>query len=160
MAAGTSPLRASHGGRLALAAAALVALWSAPAPAQDYDSIRPQINAAAAQQLMSKVTSAMRDPQVSDAGLKDIDDYFLKFFFPLMTSYRPEDLAILADNRQKLFRQFINIPRASPRAQKHLIDRTLAATRVIASGSKGNYHPAGRYNAVLILGMLDQQPGV
>jgi hypothetical protein len=130
---------------------------ASPAAAQRYEALEPTLAGPQAQLLLTKVTSALRDPAVGAAGLKDITDYFNKFYFPAMTSLDAEQLGLLVENRKRLFSQFINAPRVVPAAQKHLVDLTANAMRVIA---KGNYHPAVRYNAVLTLGQLDQQPGV
>lgn len=142
---------------LLTAAFAVAAITAASRAVAQYDSIAPQINAAQAAQLVAKVTSVMRAPQAAPADLKVIDEYFIKYFFPMMTSDDPEQLAALIENKEKLLRQFINIRGVTPAAQKYLIDRTAAVMRAVASGAKGkNYHPAVRYNAALILGQLDQ----
>ncbi len=143
------------------AVAALVGLLWASSPdraaAQRYEKIPLKMNAAQSNLQLGKVTAALRDPQVGAAGLKDIDDYFKQYYFPMMTDFAPAPLGQLVENRAKLFRQFINVPRVSPTAQKHLVDLTAQAMKVIAKGPK--YHPAVRYNATLTLGQLDQQAG-
>jgi hypothetical protein len=70
-----------------------------------------------------------------------------------MTQYSDAALAELGPSRDRIFKQLI--PQAgSSSTQQYLIDLTFNVARVLA---RDNYHPAVRYNAVLMLGQLDQQ---
>jgi hypothetical protein len=70
-----------------------------------------------------------------------------------MTQFSDTALAQLGRRREDIFKKLI--PQAgSPSTQEYLIDLTFAFARSIA---RGNYHPSVRYNAVLMLGDLDQQ---
>jgi hypothetical protein len=71
-----------------------------------------------------------------------------------MTGTKPDQLAKLEEKRQALFRQFLNL-NGSAAARDHVLAMTVKIMTTIA---KGNYHPAVRYNAVLILGQLDKEP--
>ena len=121
--------------------------------AQQYDTLQPKMQAKAAKQLASKVSAAMRNAATFQAdGRDNIDRYFNTYYFPKMTQTNPGSLAELGDYREKL----IKLVRGSsvPAAQQHLTSVTRTATRAL---SRGNYHPAVRYNSVLVLGMLDQE---
>jgi hypothetical protein len=90
-----------------------------------------------------------------------IDEYFDKFYFPDMTGTSPEELGRLGDSRYKLFKDYLW---ASNNAefQQALTNKALAACGKILNPKNPPppYHPAVRFNAVLILGMLDEQYGI
>ena len=77
----------------------------------------------------------------------------MKYSFPKMTSTVPEDLGELGKMREDLFKRYIRQATVQP-ALEQLTGLTIKAMAAIA---RGNFHPAARYNAVLILGMLDQK---
>ncbi len=124
---------------------------AAPATAQQFEVIKPKITARQAKAMRGQAAQAMRDSASFQTNKQVLDDYFNKFYFPQMTL--PAQLGQLGKARESLFKQFIR-PARVPAAQQHLTNLTLKAMRVIA---QGNYHPAVRYNAVLILGMLDEK---
>lgn len=129
----------------------LVVATTAPATAQRFKEMKPQIGVRDSKMMRLAVTKAMRDPAEFQANRQVLDDYFTKFYFPAMTlqSYAGQ----LGKLRENLFKQFIRPARVQA-AQDHLTELTFTAMRVIA---RDNYHPAARYNAVLILGMLDEK---
>ena len=141
--------------RCAMFSAALLAglALAAHAQAQQYRTIPPQLSERAAKQLTLIVAQALRNPQNFQQDKTEIDAYFKKYYFPKMTSTLPADLGLLAKRREDLFKRYIRSAQVKA-AQEYLTDMTLKITRSIA---QGNYHPAVRYNAVLILGELDQQ---
>jgi hypothetical protein len=144
--------------RSIFAAIALVGLsWEAPpASAQGYKVIQPRINEAQAKVLSGQVATILRDAAAPNAAaLKQLDDYFMGRVFPAMTDVDPVALGQLGEKRKDLFGRFINQTK-SQATRDHLNANTLKAMGAIA---KGQYHPAVRYNAALIIGQLDAQPG-
>lgn len=132
---------------------ALVAISASPAKAQRYSSIAPKMDAKAARTMRGRVSQTMRNPAMFQAGGKELlDRYFKTYYFPRMTQSNPGSLAELGNNREGL----VKLLRGStvPEAQVHLTNLTLGVMRVL---SRGNYHPSVRYNAALIIGMLDKQ---
>lgn len=142
-------------GALALLSLTIAAV-AAPAWAQRYKTIEPRINERAAKGMQVTVSRAIRNPAGLGADESAVNDYFMKYYFPRMTGTTPEILGDLGDMRENLFRRFI---RATPNADTQ---RTLTAwsLKVATALTEGNYHPAVRYNAALILGNLDQQIAV
>jgi hypothetical protein len=107
--------------------------------------------------LGGQVATILRDAQAPNAAaLKQLDDFFMGHFYPLMTDTDPLALGQLAEKREQLFQRYLNAIK-SQAARDHLNANTLKAMGSIAQGP---YHPAVRYNAVLIIGQLDAQPGV
>ena len=139
--------------RKVLACSLLLAAFATTASAQRYKAIAPKIEDRAARAMKSQVATAMRNAAAFGAGGKEkIDSYYKTYYFPIMTQATPEALATLGKNREDLMKQL----RGSgvPRAQDHLTQLTLGVMRVLA---RDNYHPAVRYNASLILGLLDKK---
>ena len=126
--------------------------FSQTVSAQQYESRAPKVKGSKARQLGSKAKAAFRDTTNYQANKQAIDQYFSQVYFPNMTSYSSEALGGLAKKREGLIR----IIRGTkvPAAQKQLTALAFKASQGI---SRGNYHPAVRYNAVLILGALDEK---
>jgi len=133
----------------------LVGLLAGPVAAQQYKSTPPKMNLKASKTLRTKMDAAMRNAATfaEPTGKKSIDDYFNTYYFPRMTQYSPSDLANLGKAREALFKRYLRSATV-PAAKAHLTKTTLNVMRKIA---RDNYHPAVRYNATLILGMLDQK---
>ncbi len=123
-----------------------------PASAQQYKTIPPKVTGGAARKLGAKAKSAFRDAANYQTNKQAIDQYFSQVYFPGMTNYTPDALGGLAKKRISLLR----IIRGTkvPAAQKQLTELTLKAMQTI---SRADCHPAVRYNAVLILGALDEK---
>lgn len=140
---------------LALVAAACGAVR--PALAQSYRALKPQIELAQAKIASGRVASILRDANdPGDAEKKVLDEFFMKYLYPSMTTYDPPKvLGDLSTTRDQLFSRYINTAK-SQGARDYLTSNTLKAMGAIA---KGAYHPAVRYNATLIVGQLDQAPG-
>lgn len=79
---------------------------------------------------------------------------YIKYHLYKMTDPSPEGLAELADLRYSLFRDFVRPAEAS--VQKQLTNVLLSEMQKVAGNQGGNYHPSVRYNAILIIGMLDE----
>jgi hypothetical protein len=98
------------------------------------------------------------DPAGQAANRQRFVDYFQKAFFPAMTRTAPMDLAKLGDLRGQLFNQYI-LATSSPEVQSELTTIAYNALEpiILSDPSQPPYHPAVRYNAVLMMGMLDEQ---
>jgi hypothetical protein len=81
------------------------------------------------------------------------DSYYTWFTFPLMTQTTPEALRELPDRRNRFFRVELEIS-TNPQAHAHLVDLTLEQMRNIVQDT---FHPAVRYNAMLIISSLNDQ---
>ena len=150
---GLSPHRVRHALPRALALGLILAAVTTSASAQRYKTIAPKMEDRAARVMKSQVATAMRNAAAFGAGGKEkIDSYYKTYYFPIMTQTNPGALAALGKNREDLMKQL----RGSgvPRVQDHLTQLTLGVMRALA---RDNYHPAVRYNATLILGMLDKK---
>ena len=122
------------------------------ASAQRFVSLTPRLNAKQAKVLERIINQALKTPAAYQAAEKDIESYFMKYKFPTMTSYTPEALGELGKEREKL----IKIIRGTSvkAAQDKLTALSLKAGISI---SRTNFHPAVRYNAALIVGLLDKE---
>lgn len=88
------------------------------------------------------------------ADRERFDEYFSEYYFPAMTRHDPEGLEELGDMRFDLFRNFIWATPSEP-LQHDLTD--MAYEEMLKIVGNPGYHPAVRYNAILVLGMLDDE---
>jgi hypothetical protein len=88
-----------------------------------------------------------------------IDEYFDKFYFPDMTGTSPEELGRLGDSRYKLFKDYL-WESTDAAFQQTLTNKAFTAMINVLKPQNPPYHPAVRFNAVLVIGMLDRQYGV
>ena len=136
--------------RLVVAIVGIFVLSSpAVATAQQYKTLKPEITVRQSKSMRGPAAQALRDPAAFQANKQVLNDYFKKFYFPQMTI--PAQFGLLEKLRVGLFKQYIR-PAKVPAAQKYLTELTLAEMQKIA---QENFFPQARYNAVLILGMLD-----
>jgi hypothetical protein len=99
----------------------------------------------------------IRDPASFPANQAKFEDYFTKFYFPSMTGDQPDQLARLGVLRYGLFRDYL-WKTDNEQLQKTLSDAAYnAMAKVLNPRQNPPYHPAVRYNAILIMGMLDDQ---
>jgi hypothetical protein len=118
----------------------------------EYSVIPVKVTEAESKVLSGKVASILRDAQAPNAAaIKELDKYFKFYMFSAMTSTDPVKLGELGATREQLFTRYINSAK-NAQAREHLVNSTLQAMGHIV---KGNYHPAVRYNAALILGQLE-----
>lgn len=132
----------------------LMATTASPALAQRYRSHQPAMNEREARFLQRDVSSIFRNSGEFQTNREKIDEYFNKYYFLKMSQYSPDNLAELGSMRENLFKLFLRNNTSIEPAQEHLTGLVLNAMRTFA---RGTYHPAVRYNAVLVLGLLDQQ---
>jgi hypothetical protein len=137
---------------------ALIISGSAAAIAEAADYATDEVNAQAKRH-SGLVLSVIRNPARYAAEKAKVQEYFTGYYFPAMTQTAPEDLAILGNLRYDLFRKYLWATDHEA-LQRDLTEIALNATKRIVGASRPPYHPAVRYNAVLVLGQLDQQYAV
>jgi hypothetical protein len=124
--------------------------------AQQYAEVPVKVDAKQVNALGGRVAVILRDAGALDAATtKELDDFFMGYLFPSMTSADPVQLGRLHELRGQLFTRYLNTAK-SQAARDHVAAATLKAMSGI---SKGNFHPAARYNAALILGQLEDSAG-
>jgi hypothetical protein len=102
------------------------------------------------------VLSTVRNPSRYAADKAKFVEYFTGYYFPAMTQTDPDALANLGDLRYDLFRKYLWATNHEP-LQSDLTELAFNAARKMVGAANPPYHPAVRYNAVLILGQLDKQ---
>jgi hypothetical protein len=96
-------------------------------------------------------------PAVYAAERQKFNDYFTKYFFPLMASADPVQLGKAADMRDELFREYL-WRTSNEQLQRDLTKLAFDAMfPVIVSREPPPFEPSARYNAVLLIGLLDEQ---
>jgi hypothetical protein len=135
--------------RLSGGALFLAAIISLAASAQVYKSDQPD-------EAAKKLQSVVRNPANFQANQAQFKEYFNKYYFPTMTGSGPDELAALGNRRYLLFRDYL-WKADNTQWQQTLTTLTYEAMAEILRPKNPPYHPAVRYNAVLILGMLDDQ---
>jgi hypothetical protein len=133
--------------------AVLVSSPSATAFAQRYKSIPLTLSKEEVSRTKSATAAALRSATGLGAAEKDVDTYLKKVYFAQMTQFSDAALAELGGMREDMITKLIP-QTGNASTQQYLIDLTFNVARVLA---RDNYHPAVRYNAVLMLGDLDQQ---
>lgn len=136
---------------LAILAAVLAINVVATTLAQEYLTLPLDPNAgknrAVAQQ-------CLRDPAYYAANKAKFDEYFNNFMFPSMTRTEPDKLGDVGKVRDDLFKYFI-LKATDPQLQHDLTELTFKSMAKIVGAQNPPCHPAARYNAILILGQLD-----
>ncbi len=95
------------------------------------------------------------NPAIYAADKEHFKDYFEKYYFPKMTSTDDIDLGKLgSDLRYNLFKQFLWATN-NTQLQQDLTGMAYHAMGQIVLDP--SYHPAVRYNAILVIGLLDEQ---
>jgi hypothetical protein len=128
-----------------LIAVAIVAV-ATPSFAQQYQS--DPIDS----KLANKGAIAQRFAKSRQGDAQEFEDYVEKVFFPEMTQSTPEGLAGLEKMQGLLFKQYLTgVPAAT---QKYMHEQALDFSKRVVGG---RYHPSVRYNALLILGKLNDK---
>ncbi|MCI0332287.1 MAG: hypothetical protein L0228_03550 [Planctomycetes bacterium] len=108
----------------------------------------------------AKATRWVSDRAAYTTDKAEFDNYFQKYFFPAMTRNSPSDLAELGKLRADLFKKFL-WGTTNTDLQNNLTDMAFSAMgKIVISQGEPPYHPAVRYNAVLVVGLLDEQYGI
>jgi hypothetical protein len=118
---------------------------------QGYQTI-PQMMAA-----RGKAQVALRADEITDTERKDVEDYWTKVVAIQITDPARLPLFGNPDTRNPIGRENIrkDMANAKPGILPFANDVAFKSMSEVASG---NFHPAGRVNAMLIIGELDQQP--
>jgi hypothetical protein len=132
----------------------LIAGLASVVSAQQYqaDKIDP-----AAQKLGAVAQGCVKVPANFTSSQQQFDDYFKGYYFPAMTQFGPDDLAKLGKLRYELFSLWL-WGTQNEELQKDLTDLALEKMKSVAANP--GYHPAVRYNAILVIGMLDDKYGI
>jgi hypothetical protein len=134
----------------------------AAASAQEYRA-DPSDNAA--KQNLGAAMASVKNPGRYATDKAKVQEYFAKHYFPEMTGFEPDNLKALGDARFNLFKRYLWAT-SNADYQKDLTKTAFDSSLKIAANltqlkpavvADPPYHPAVRYNAVLILGMLDEQ---
>ena len=102
-------------------------------------------------------TAASNARKALSNGIADtaqFNAYYTTYYFPRMTRYDPVSLGELAGNRQELLRRLQSS--RNPAAKTALNNLTLTEMAKLITG---NYHPAVRYNAMLLVGAINSREG-
>ena len=139
-----------------------VAQDPAPAPAPTPPAAPKYESLPVAQELLDdtrlrlETTATVRDILNGDVGLLGqealFDAFYTRYVFAKMTQTDDASLAVIAKDRQKLLTDLSRTK--STDAHKRLVDLALSTMTTVV---KGNFHPAVRYNAMLIIGELNSQ---
>ena len=98
----------------------------------------------------------LRDPAAYAANKAKFDDYFVKYHFPAMTRTEPDKIGELGKLRDELFKLFL-WKTTNAGLQGDLSNSAFIEMGKIVSAQNPPCHPAARYNAILIIGLLDDQ---
>ena len=123
--------------------------------AQNYRSDQVDNSLKSSRQIMIRFAKA---PSTDPADVEKFQKFFKQYYFPAMTQATPEGLEELGSMRNDLFKKFITV--STGPTQRFLSDTAYSWARAKVAGP---YHPAVRYNALLILGRIDNEyagPGV
>lgn len=142
---------------LVLFAVLTLGLFSSDALAQRGFQSDPVDNSPQLKRAGSIVRNWVKRPNSDPAQVKQFEDYFDRYYFPLMTQTTPEDLSNLGKLRADLFRQYIDP--AAPQIRRQLTQKAYEfSNRIIQrkspQGQPRRYHRSVQYNALLILGSL------
>jgi hypothetical protein len=103
------------------------------------------------------MTQWARDPNAYDNGKADFDEFFQKYYFPAMTRDTPNGLAELGKLRTDLVKKLL-WDSSNDALKRDLTNMAFKAMgRIVLSSEPPPYHPAVRYNAILVIGLLDEQ---
>ncbi len=97
----------------------------------------------------------LRDPAAFAANSDKFREFFSNYYFPLMTVTDPEKIGDSGKLRADFFKNYV-LKASDPQVQGELTKLAYAAMVQILGAQNPPCHPAARYNAVLILGQLDE----
>src|SRR5690606_38132567 len=96
---------------------------------------------------------AQQFARLKQGDSKDFGRFMTQYVLAKLTDPSPQGLGELAKTRYELFRDFV-LP-SEAQVQKQLTQVLLAEMGKLANNTGGNFHLSVRYNAVIIIGMLD-----
>jgi hypothetical protein len=127
--------------------------FAAPAAAQQYREDKPDETARRNQGI---ALACVRDANRYATDKEKFEEFFANYFFKDMTRSGADDLARVGARRFELFKNYLWAT-TNEALQRDLTELALTSMRPIVVANNPPYHPAVRYNAVLTLGMLDEQ---
>ncbi len=140
-------------GRRSLLLALVLANVAATAAAQEYLTL-PIDDTARSHRAVAQ--QCLRDPVAYAANKAKFDDYFVKYHFPAMTRTEPDKIGEVGRLREELFKLFL-WKTTNTDLQRDLSNSAFIEMGKIVSAQNPPCHPATRYNAILIIGLLDDQ---
>lgn len=129
----------------------LVAAVACATSAQQYQADEVDENAG---KLKLTAEQCVRNPPRYQADKPRFIEFFDKYYFPAMTRFSPDDLGQLGRMRDDLFARFLWVANSED-LQRELTQMAFAKLQPVERNKGKSYHPAVRYNAILIIGMLD-----
>lgn len=136
--------------RIAGACLVLIAIVSAAA-AQQYQSDDVDENAG---KLKLTAEQCVKNPARFNQDKARFIEFFDKYYFPAMTRFSPDDLSQMGRMHDDLFGRFLWAT-TDENLQRELTQMALTKLRPVWQNKGKDYHPAVRYNAILIIGKLD-----
>lgn len=97
----------------------------------------------------------LRDPAAFAQDKDKFDAFFTGYYFPLMTIADPEKIGDTGKLRGDFFKNYV-FKTTDPQVQAELTKLAYGSMVKILGAQNPPCHPAARYNAVLILGQLDE----
>lgn len=128
----------------------MLAVGSCDLVAQNYQSDEVDRSLRTRGQIIKRY---VKSPTGDPADAEQFKNFFEKYYFPAMSQASPDGLEMLGRLRTDLFKNYIYASKDS--TQKFLSDTAFQWAR--AKAISGRYHPAVRYNALLILGRIDNE---
>ncbi|MCC7474257.1 MAG: hypothetical protein IT425_02580, partial [Pirellulales bacterium] len=98
----------------------------------------------------------VRDAATYAANKEKFNDYFTKYHFPAMTQTAPNKLGEIGKLREELFKVYL-LKTSNAELQRELTDLTFTQVGKIVTAQNPPCHPTARYNAILIVGQLDEK---
>lgn len=133
-----------------LAVVVAVALLSPVALSQQYKSDQPDEKL---RNYKNSVLACAAGAKSYSADKQNVLDFFVKYLIPSMTRYEPADLERLGSSRYLLVNQVL-WKTNDAEMQSDVTAQVFPALQKVAAQP---YHPAARYNAILIIGLLDKE---
>lgn len=121
------------------------------ASAQQYQADDVDENAG---KLKLTAEQAVKNPGRFQADRARFVEFFEKYYFPAMTRSSPDELGQLGRMRDDLFGRFLWAS-TDENLQQELTRMAFEKLQPVERNKGKNYHPAVRYNAILIIGKLD-----
>ncbi len=97
-----------------------------------------------------------KDPATYQANKDKFAEYFNNYHFPAMTRTEPDKLGQIGKLREDIFRNIL-WKSSDPALQHDLTQLAFAYMGKIVGADNPPCHPAARYNAILTIGLLDDQ---
>lgn len=105
-------------------------------------------------EFLRNVRDLLQDKEPFGESAKTLfNNYYVRYIFTLWTQTDPASLEKLPEERYKFLKDHLEMARNSPAPHNHLVDLTLATMAAIAKDP--GFHPACRYHAVHLIGLLN-----